>query len=457
MIPFISINGIIGEHVISKENVKQIIKESQEFEFPDIVERDVKIPADTNKIVTITGPRRSGKTYLFYNKMKELSDSGVPREDMFYLNFDDPRVLPFDGKNIDAIIEAYHDLYPENKSKICYSFFDEIQNISNWERGIRRLLDTGKFRIFLTGSSSEIFHESLSREMRGRSVNYELLPFSFKEILRTRGLKIDKNISYSKNRHSIIKELKFYSEFGGFPEAVLEENKTLRILGEYWNTMFLKDMVERFSLRNEGAARELMRYLTTNISSVFSVTAFWKALKEAYPMTKRTLLKYVSALEKTGLFILNRKYSFSLKEQMLSARKCYLIDNGLRTAYGFRFSEDYGKVMENTVMIELKQRQLFSPLMEVYYWKDIKEVDFVVKQGTKITQLIQVCAKTYNMETKKRETTPLLKAGKEFKCHELLIITSEEEKEEKHNGQVIKYIPLWKWLIRDSEKSVSQG
>ena len=120
MIPFISINGIIGEHVISKENVKQIIKESQEFEFPDIVERDVKIPADTNKIVTITGPRRSGKTYLFYNKMKELSDSGVPREDMFYLNFDDPRVLPFDGKNIDAIIEAYHDLYPENKSKICY-------------------------------------------------------------------------------------------------------------------------------------------------------------------------------------------------------------------------------------------------------------------------------------------------------------------------------------------------
>ncbi|OGF45805.1 MAG: hypothetical protein A2452_10685 [Candidatus Firestonebacteria bacterium RIFOXYC2_FULL_39_67] len=435
--------------MISKEKVKELIKESQEFEFPEIVQRDVKIPSDTKKIITVTGPRRSGKTYLFYNKMKELAASGVPRENMFYLNFDDPRVLPFDGKSIDIILEAYHDLYPENTKIICYSFFDEIQNISNWERGVRRLLDTGKFRIFLTGSSSEVFHESLSKEMRGRSINYDLLPFSFKEILRSKGIVIKKNISYSKDRHSIKKELEIYSEFGGFPEAVLEENKALRlrILGEYWNTMFLKDMVERFSLRNEGAARELMRYLTTNISSVFSVTAFWKALKEAYPMTKRTLLKYVSALEKTGLFILNRKYSASLKEQMLSVRKCYLIDNGLRTAYGFRFSEDYGKVMENTVMIELKQRQLQNPLMEIYYWKEEKEVDFVIKQGVKIIQLIQVCAETYNLETKKREIAPLLKAGKEFKCRNLLLITKEEEKEEKYSGQVIKYVPLWKWLI----------
>ncbi|MFH1823749.1 MAG: ATP-binding protein [Candidatus Firestonebacteria bacterium] len=437
--------------MVNKENIKLIIKESQEFEFPYIIERSMKIPSDTQKIVTVTGPRRSGKTYLFYNKMKELVGKGISREKMFCINFDDPKLLPFDGSDIDLIIESYRDLYPSFKNEKCYAFFDEVQNAKNWGKGIRRLLDTGSFRIFLTGSSSKVFKDSLSREIRGRSINFNLLPFSFKEIVRARGISFDRNTSYSKERHDVKNELEFYLEFGGFPEAVLEKNKDLkmRILSEYWNTMFLKDMVERYSLRNEGAARELMRYLTTNISSVFSVTAFWKAFKEAYPMTKRTLIRYVSALENTGLFILNRKYSASLKEQMLSPRKCYLIDNGLRAAYGFRFSEDYGKILENTVMIELKQRQLHDPLLEVYYWKNGKgkEVDFVVKQGTKVKQIIQSCAETYNIETKEREIAPLLKAGKEFKCRNLLIITRDEDREEKRNRQTIKYLPLWKWLL----------
>lgn len=430
--------------------LKQIIKESQEFKFPLIYPRETKLPLDSRKIIAVSGPRRSGKTFLLFYQIQKLLGQKVSRERILYVNFDDPRLLPFSSKDMEDLLEAYFELYPSLKNKINFAFFDEIQNVKDWEKSIRRIYDSQNFRIFLTGSSSKFLSKEIPTSLRGRAINYELLPFSFKEILRARGITIEADTFYSKNRFTIKKILSQYLEEGGFPEVILEKNKDtkIRILKEYLETMFFKDLVERFAIKNQSVLRELIKYLATTISSPFSLNAFWKWIKQTYPVGKRTLINYVSNLEEIGLFFLVKKLSFSLKEQIQTPRKVYIVDNGLRTAYGFKFSQDLGKLLENSVFLELKHRQTKDPLMEIFYWQDYqgKEVDFVIKKGGKIKELIQVCVNPEDFKIKKREIDSLLNASKKLKCKNLLIITDDYEKEEKIKGQKIIYRPLWKWL-----------
>lgn len=435
--------------------LKQIIKEFQEFKFPEIYHRDLEIPLNLKKIIAVSGPRRSGKTFLLFLIIKKLLAQKVAKERILYINFDDPRLLPFNARDMEDLFEAYFELYPSLKNKICFAFFDEIQNVKDWERSIRRIYDSQNFRVFLSGSSSKFLSKEIATSLRGRAINYELLPFSFKEILSTKGIEIKEDVFYSKERFTIKKILSQYLKEGGFPEVVLEKNKDvkIRILKEYLETMFFKDLVERFNVKNQSVLREMIRYLTSNISSLFSLNAFWKWIKQTYPVGKRTLINYTSYLEEIGLFFFVKKISFSLKEQTQTPKKVYIIDNGLRTVYGFKFSEDQGKILENTVFLELKHRQVKNPLLEIFYWHDYqsKEVDFVLKEGRKIKQIIQVCANPEDFKVKTRELNSLLKASKVLKCKNLLVITSDYEGEEKIKNKKIKFIPLWKWLLKDKE------
>lgn len=434
--------------------LKQIIKEFQELKIPLIYPRDIEIPLDSRKIIAISGPRRSGKTFLLFEQIKKLLNQKVSRERILYINFDDPRLLPFSAKEMEDLLEAYFELYPFLKDETNFAFFDEIQNVKDWERSIRRIYDSRNFRIFLTGSSSKFLSKEIATSLRGRAINYELLPFSFKEILLTQGIQVTDDIFYSKTRFVVKKLLSQYFKEGGFPEVVLEKNKEIkiRILKEYLETMFFKDLVERFNIKNQSVLREMLKYLISNISSLFSLNAFWQWLKQSYPVSKKTLINYSSFLEEIGLFFLIRKFSFSLKEQIQTQRKVYLVDNGLRTVYGFRFSEDRGKILENSVFLKLKHNQTKNPLMEIFYWRDYqgKEIDFVVKEGKKIKQLIQVCADPEDFRIRKREINSLLKAGKELRCGNLLLITEDLEKIEKVGRQKIIFKPLWQFALDKS-------
>ncbi|MFC1546794.1 AAA family ATPase, partial [bacterium] len=144
-----------------KEIIKQVIRESQEILYPPLFQREIKIPLKSNKIISIIGPRRSGKTYLLYLLIKDLKNKGISNERIIYINFDDPRLLPFNSKGLELILESYRELYPNHRNKKNYIFFDEIQNVKDWEIGIRRIYDTNKFHVFVTGSSSKL----LSREI----------------------------------------------------------------------------------------------------------------------------------------------------------------------------------------------------------------------------------------------------------------------------------------------------
>jgi predicted AAA+ superfamily ATPase len=440
---------------MEKGRLKEVIKEFQESDLPEIVPREIDVPLSSQKIIAIVGPRRSGKTYLLFLQIKKLLSQKISPEQIIYINFEDPRLLPCDAKGIELILEAYRELYPGHGMKNNYFFFDEIHNVKDWEIGVRRVYDTKRFQIFLTGSSSKLMSKEIATQLRGRAIIFEIFPFSFREVLSAKGIKLKKDIAYSMERFSIKKYLDEYLAMGGFPEVVLEDNPDLRmrILKEYIETMFFRDLVERYHVKNQRLLRELMKFLATNTANIFSLNAFFKWIKSIYPLTKRTLLNYVSYLEDTGLFFLARKFSYSLKEQALRPRKCYIIDNGLRSAYGFKFSEDKGKNLENAAFIELQHRKAKNPLLEIFYWQDYKkrEVDFVIMQGRDIQELIQVCDRIDDFRAKERETRALVNASEQLKCDKLSVLTFDYEKEENINGKKVIFKPLWKWLIEGAK------
>lgn len=419
-----------------KEIFKVLIKEFHEFTLPKIIPRDLEIPYRTNKILTITGSRRVGKTFYFYQLISEFKKM-VPFNQILYVNFEDDRILPLSSFELNELIEAYFELYPENKNKEIYLFFDEIQNIKEWEVFTRRVYDKEKAKIFITGSSSKLLSRELSTSLRGRTLSYHLFPLSFSEFLKFKGIEISSDFEYSKLRFKIKNLLPEFILFGGFPEVVLEEeNLKYKILKSYYDLAIYKDLVERFSIRNVAFMKNLMKFLITNISTSFSTNSYYRNIQQEFRISRETLIAYLSHIEEIELIYFLPLFSYSLKVQQVNPKKIYSLDNGLRNAVSFRFSQDEGRLVENLVFQEIKRKGL-----EAYYWKGKGEIDFVIKQNDKLKG-INV---SYGEEIKEREENALLEFKKAYgeKKVELILITKDTEKKE---GE-IKFIPLWKWLL----------
>jgi predicted AAA+ superfamily ATPase len=436
---------------MNKETIKKIIIEFHESQLPELIERDLDIDIETKKIVTLIGPRRSGKTFILFNIIKILENKGVDRKDIIYLNFEDPRIYPFTAPDINILIEAYKELYPERSSP--YLFLDEVHEITDWERAVRYLDDKKKYKIFLTGSSSRLLSGEIATTLRGRTISYKISPFSFKEILKTRNIKTDNKIAYSQTRFSAINQMEEYMNYGGFPEVVLEKNERtkFRILQEYFNTIFIKDLIERYNIRNITFLKEMIKFLISNISNYFSISKYYRSTSQKYKLSKKTIMNYLSYLEDINFIYSVKKYSPSIRIQNANPVKVYCIDTGLRTATGFYTSEDLGRTAENMVFIKLQKLKNLDPLIEFYYWKGKKqnsEVDFVIKRGKNIKKLIQVSWIIENENTKIRELKGLLNAMKEFDLESGFIITKEYESIEEMDNKKIEFIPLWKWLIK---------
>lgn len=420
-----------------KELFKYVIKEFHETELPRLNERDLVIPK-TKKVVTLVGTRRSGKTFYFYQLMKAVMKN-TPKDRILYINFEDDRILPLDVKELDNVLEAYYELYPENKEEEIYVFFDELQNISGWELYIRRIYDKETVRLFITGSNSKLLSREIATSLRGRTLTFNLFPLSFKELLKFKEIKAEKDIAYSKERFKIKKLLVDYLNLGGFPEVVLEKNYLeQKILNNYFEIMIYKDIVERFSIRNVVLLKTLAKFLLTNTSKLFSVNSYYKSLKETTSVGKETLFEYMSYLEETNFVFFVPLFSYSLKQQQANPKKVFCIDNGLRNAVSFKFSKDEGRLAENLVFLELKRRE-----EEIYYWKNKGEVDFVIKSKDQSLIAINV---SYSDEIYEREAKSLLEFKKKFRnIKNLVVLTKDTQKKE--GG--ITFIPLWKWLLMD--------
>jgi hypothetical protein len=438
---------------MEKEKAKLVINEFQESELPkDIINRKIiHVDLNSRSIISVYGPRQSGKTYYFYQLIEELiTKEKIKKDRILYVSFEDERLMPFQLSDFEQLLEAYYELYPENKENTVYLFFDEVQNIDHWEIAIRRIYDREKVRIFLTGSSSKLLSKEIASSLRGRTLSYEMLPFSFEEILLVNNIKLDRNFQYTALRFKIKALLKDYMKFGGFPRVVLEKTDItrIRLLQEYLNTLLVRDIFERFSVRNKPLIKELIRYSLSNMTKLLSISNVYKMHKQKQGITKRTAINYIRMLEDVMLLFLIPKFSRSLKEQLRNPSKGYIVDNGLRMAAGFYMSDDLGIMMENTVFIKLREKRTYDPLLEIFYWSNQEsEVDFVLRSGPAVTTLIQVTYASSRDEIMLREISGIINASEDIHCNNLLIITWDYENEEKIQDKKIKFIPLWKWLL----------
>lgn len=432
-----------------QEIIKTILQEWKEKKIPEVIEREInligylKMPIP--KIITITGFRRVGKTYLEFQLIKKLLKK-KNKEQMAYLNFEDERI-PFKTEilsNLLPIIKQNFKELPE------FLFLDEIQNIPNWSRWARRIYDKEKIKLFITGSSSKMSSREIPTELRGRCLEIKVSPLSFQEFLKFKNVKIDfKAVSYSENEKA--KMLKLFNEYlfcGGMPEIVLsEQEKKLEIIQQYYKTVIRRDIIERFNIKNEEGLKALLLLLLN--STFYSISKLGNTLKSLnYKIGKTTIQQYLSYIENSYFIESVPIFSPKIKDRLQYPRKVYFVDNAFINFLSTKLSKNFGRLYENLVFIELKRRLGFEK--EIFYWRDSsgKEVDFVIKKGEKIEQLIQACYDINDFSTREREIKNLIKASKELKCSSLIIINQDKEAEEKIKNKKIKFVPLWKWLIQ---------
>ena len=415
--------------------VKDYIVEWAKKETAKGINRELEVPRRKDKVISVIGPRRAGKTYYFYQLL------GEEKENSLYLNFEDTRLMDVNFKEIRDLIRVYMEVADKVPSNL---FFDEVQNVKSWEIAVRELLDLQRYNMFATGSSSKLLSREIATQLRGRTFSYLLLPFSFREFLKAKNVTTE--FLTMDDAAKIRSLLRDYLEFGGFPEVAFEETEKERILKEYFEMTLFRDIVERHKLKNISLARFLLSFFLQNFSKEFSINKIVKSLK-SQKFGKNTLYSYVDKIQDSVvLFVLNR-FSPKVYQRESWPKKIYLCDTGLTKIV--RFSEDIGKLMENCVFLELLRLTNKKPLLEIYYWKNHQqaEVDFVLKEGTKIEQLIQVTYASGKDEIEEREVKSLLKASKEIKCKDLSVITWNYEDAVKINNRIVKFIPLWKWLL----------
>lgn len=394
----------------------------------------------TRKIVAVMGARRSGKSYLMRQVIKEISGE-IGNKNTLMINFEDVRIEPT-TETMDAAFNLYLEVLRPDKPP--FIFLDEVQRVDGWERWVRTIHELEKARITVSGSSAKLLSRELGTLLTGRHLDIRVFPLSFREFLKFKNFKVDpENLLDLIEKEGRIKGLlEEYLEYGGFPEVVLAERKT-EILSTYYEDITTRDVIERYRIRKPDKLKALCRYYLTNISSPHT----FNSVSRFIGMPVDTVARYSGYSEQAFLIFFIKRFSFSVKEQENSPRKVYAIDTGLSNFIGFRFTENIGKTMENIVAIELLRR--CSRDGGIFYWKDTygREVDFVVKDGLKVRRLIQVTYASARGDIDEREIKVLLKACKELKCEDLLIITWEYEDEEESKGRKIVFTPLWKWLL----------
>jgi len=414
--------------------IKNILKENENISIKDLKDRDFDVASliqkKLNKIITLTGFRRVGKTYLLFLVMEEIKN-----EFFVYFNFEDERI-PETTEVLTELIYAIEELYNKQPT---YLFFDEIHIIPGWRKFLRRILDK-EYKIFVTGSSSKLGLKEIPTELRGRTINYTLFPLSFLEYLNFKEVEMDRLLALKEIE--IKRIFREYLTFGGFPEIYdSDEIERKEVIQEYFRTLVQRDLIERFNIREDALLNDTVKLLLNSLT--VSISKMTKTLQSmGYRCSKNTISNYISYLEKSFFLFQVMYYSRNVKDQMQYPRKIYIIDNGFLKYLALRPGES--RILENIVAVELKRRGY-----EFFYWKSGKgeEIDFVLMENGIATQLIQVSVDISQPDTRDREVRALRKGMKHFGKNKGLILTYEAEEIIQQNGYEIEVRPVWKWLL----------
>ncbi|MFH1072845.1 MAG: ATP-binding protein [Nanoarchaeota archaeon] len=397
------------------------------------------------EIIAIMGVRRSGKTSLCKLVIEHLLERIDPKN-VFFIKADDERVEK--QGLISHSLEAYREfMNPQGK---IFVFIDEIQEIPEWESTLKRMYDLeSDVKFFISGSNFSVLREDLSFKLAGRCAYFDIYPFSFGEFLRHA---LSKDVSNKVKRVAMKKEIQHhlfkYMEFGGFPEVVLEpdEKKKTQLLRFYYDTIVYRDIIRRREIRSAAKMENMINYFLQNIAN----TANFTKVAEHAALSTDSITEYARYLQDAFFIFSMPLFSYSVKKQEINPKKIYCVDTGLRNIKGFRFSQDYGRLMENIVFIELRRRMSANPLAEIFYWSNKKsEVDFLIKAGVRAKELVQVCWDYEEESVQKREIDGLMNAMQELKLSQGTLITKDTEGQQVNAGKKVKIVPLWNWLLEE--------
>ncbi len=420
--------------ILRKVLIDQKYETEEKFRKTEFVEREFlenfKEFINSNLIKVTTGARRSGKSFFTYSLLKN--------ENFGYVNFDEPML-----KNVNSndIFSALLEIYGKNMNII---FFDEIQNMEGWELFVNKLHRSG-YNLFITGSNAKLLSKELSTHLTGRHIQMEIFPFSFREYLQA--LKFKEPIETTAGQGLVKNHLLNYLETGGFPEIVVEKENPRIYLRQLFNDIVEKDIIMRYNIAYKKTFIEIANTVIDNFGNY--VTS--NSIKNSFGLKSvHTAKNYLYYLNESYLVYLINKLSFKPKEKEVAPKKIYVTDPGLINVLSMKFKEDFGRIIENVVAIDLlRRRSYWYKTWEIYYYKDYQdhEVDFAIKDGMRIKYLIQATYSSGKDEIEKRELNSLIKASNELKCDNLTVITWDYEDELNIENKKIRFIPLWKWLI----------
>lgn len=414
--------------------------------------RDTRLPAVKGKVHAVIGMRRAGKTCFLHQLQRERVAAGMPREAQVYFSFDDERLAGLEAAQLHWVLEEYFLRFPQHRDQRKVGFFlDEVQVVPGWETFVRRVMDTEKMDVFVSGSSARLLSREIATALRGRAMETVVHPFSFREFLRHQGAEPEGDATFlSKAKRSAVEKL--FGEYlttGGFPEAQgLDATDRLPLLQGYVDTVILRDVIERHGVTNVIALRRLTRQLLGAAAGLFSVHRFFNDQKsQGVAISKDLLHAMLGHLEDAFLIRLVPLHTESERQRQSNPRKAYPVDAGLITAFDRSGKANIGHALETAVLVELERRRCERAYVRT---TDGYEVDFLATPLSGLPALIQVCADVSDAATRVREFRALASAMQEHKRLPGLLLTAtstglSHAASEAPKGVTVR--PAWEWML----------
>ena len=402
--------------------------------------RAIAIQMPSNRFMNaIIGPRRAGKTTFMLQILDSLE---LPESNKIFVNCEDVNFEGITTDDLDRIEETIFKIYSPDDKKEIHLFIDEIQNFPSWSRWLRTLFDENKYKLTVSGSTSELSTLQVPSALRGRALNTLVMPFSFAEFLMARKFTGYSGHMKVQDSGNLVLLLEQYLKYGGYPAIVTESstNTKMQIIQELYETMIQRDIIEKNKIRKTEVLRVFLNAALGSACRELSISAMLEWFKaKSTPISKQTASDYISFAEDVFLFFRIYPFSPSPRERQVKPR-LYLADSGFLTMIG----DDASKRLENQVFVELVRRK-----KTIHYWKDKtsgKEVDFVIGKD-KADEIIQVSYSLNDPQTYKRETDSITIASEKLHCNKLKIITMNDERLIKIKDKKIDVVPAWKWLL----------
>ena len=390
------------------------------------INQDTEMLLDSHLIKLITGPRRVGKSTQALLMLRDRNFA--------YLNFDSQQLLNAWDANL--VMRMLDDVYPGYK----YLLLDEVQNLDAWDLWVSELYRQGK-NLVITGSNAKMLSSEMATALTGKYLKVEMLPFSLEEFFDWN--KLDLRMLNPEQQADASALMDDYMRNGGYPEVVASRQLTRTYLDTLFDSIVWKDVAKRHNVRNVTDLNDLALYLVSNFCNPVSANELTEELGFS---SVNTTKKYMDYLHEPYLFYYLPRYNNKLKLMKKAPRKVYVVDNGFVAAKAFSLSDNLGRLLENQVLVELLRRG-YDPDKTMFYYRsrNDKEVDFVLRKGTHIDQLVQVCYDMSSPNTEKREVDSLTECAEELNCSNLVIVTNKEKRTIEKVGYRIDVVPVQKW------------